>query len=141
MKAKNKLRELTRRNQGRNVRPVMEKQEQYMRGWLNYYGLADMKTTVKRMDQWLRRRYRMYIWKQWKKPRTRYRNLLKLGVPDYYARPAAGSRKAYWVASDFPAVKKAITNERLECAGYYNISEAYESVHEACILRTAVHTL
>ena len=140
-KAKVKLRELTRRNQGRNVRQVMEKQKQYMQGWLNYYGLADMKTMAGDLDQWLRRRYRMYIWKQWKKPKTRFRNLRKLGVPEYHARLTAGSRKAYWAASDFPAVKRAITNERLERAGYFNISKAYEPIHEACILRTIAHTL
>ena len=140
-KAKNKLRELTKRSQGRNVRQVMEKQKLYIRGWLNYYGLADMKTTARELDQWLRRRYRMYIWKQWKKPKTRFKNLMKLGVPEYYAKLTAGTRKAYWAASDFPAVKRAITNERLERVGYYNISEAYESVHEACVMRTMIHTM
>ena len=140
-KAKAKLHELTRRNQGRNVRQVMEKQKLYMQGWLNYYGLADMKTVARDLDQWLRRRYRMYIWKQWKKPKTRFCNLRKLDVPEYHAKLTAGSRKAYWAASDFPAVKRAITNERLERAGYFNISKAYESIHEACILRTIVHTL
>ena len=56
-KAKAKLHELTRRNQGRNVRQVMEKQKLFMQGWLNYYGLADMKSTAEKLDQWLRRRY------------------------------------------------------------------------------------
>ena len=140
-KAKNKLRELTKRNQGRKVRQVMEKQKLYIRGWLNYYGLADMKTTAQSLDQWLRRRYRMYIWKQWKKPKTRFKNLMKLGIPEYHAKLSAGTRKAYWTASNFPAVKRAITNERLERVGYFNITEAYESVHKACILRTLAHTM
>ena len=112
-----------------------------MQGWLNYYGLADMKSTAEKLDEWLRRRYRMYIWKQWKKPRTRFRNLRKLGVPEKHARMTAGSRQSCWAASDFPAVKRAITKERLERAGYFNISKAYESIHEACILRTIVHTM
>ena len=140
-KAKAKLHELTRRNQGRNVRQVMEKQKLFMQGWLNYYGLADLKSTAEKLDKWLRRRYRMYIWKQWKKPRTRFRNLRKLGVPEKHARMTAGSRQSCWAASDFPAVKRAITKERLERAGYFNISKAYESIHEACILRTIVHTM
>ena len=67
--------------------------------------------------------------------------LLWSGGPEYHAKLTAGSRKAYWAASDFPAVKRAITNERLERVGYFNISNAYESIHEACILRTIVHTL
>jgi len=119
----------------------MEKQKLFMQGWLNYYGLADMKSTAEKLDQWLRRRYRMYIWKQWKKPRTKYHNLRKPGVPEKHARMTAGSRQSYWAASDFPAVKRAITKERLERAGYFNISKAYESIHEACILRTVAHTM
>ena len=83
----------------------------------------------------------MYIWKQWKKPKTRYRYLRKLGVPERHARMTAGSRQLYWAASDFPAVKRAITKERLERARYFNISKAYESIHDACILRTIVHTM
>ena len=141
MKAKNKLRELTKRNQGRNVRQVMEKQKLFMRGWLNYYGLADMKSNVEKLDKWLRRRYRMYIWKQWKKPKTRFKNLMKLGIPKYHAMRTAWTGKAYWAASDLPTVKWAITNERLERAGYFNISNEYESVHEACIMRTMSHTM
>ena len=54
-KAKSKLHELTSKNQDKNIRQVMEKQKQYMCGWLNYYGLAEMKTTVKKLDKWLGR--------------------------------------------------------------------------------------
>jgi group II intron reverse transcriptase/maturase len=70
-KAKDKLRDLTKRNQGRNVREVMAKAKLFLSGWLNYYGIAEMKNTMKEWDGWLRRRFRMYIWKQWKKPRTK----------------------------------------------------------------------
>ena len=82
----------------------------------------------------------MYIWMQWKKPKTRYRNLLKLRLSEKDARMTAGSRQAYWAASNFDPVKRTITNERLERAGNVNISDAFESIHEACILRTVVHT-
>ena len=68
-KAKAKLKELTSRSQGRNVRFVMQKVKVYIRGWLGYFGIASMKTTMQRWDEWLRRRFRCYIWKQWKKPR------------------------------------------------------------------------
>ncbi len=54
----------------------------FIRGWLGYFGIASMKTTMQEWDGWLRRRIRMYIWKQWKKPRTRVQNLMKLGVPE-----------------------------------------------------------
>ena len=68
-KAKAKLKELTSRSQGRNVRVVMQKVKVYIRGWLGYFGIASMRTTMQRWDEWLRRRFRCYIWKQWKRPR------------------------------------------------------------------------
>ena len=70
-KAKTKLKELTSRSQGRNVRQVMENVKVYIRGWLGYFWIADMKSTMQRWDEWLRRRFRVYIWKQWKVPSAR----------------------------------------------------------------------
>ncbi|MBR6433793.1 MAG: group II intron reverse transcriptase/maturase [Bacteroides sp.] len=130
-KAKEKLRELTKRNQGRNVKVVMGKTKEYLRGWLNYYGIAEMKTTMKEWDGWLRRRLRMYIWKQWKKPKTKYRELRKRGIPETYAWMAAMSRRGYWFMAQVSTVERAISNERLVSAGYYNILKAYESIHSA----------
>ncbi len=77
-KAKQKLRELTSRSQGRNVRVVMDNVKVYIRGWLGYFGIASMKSLMEDWDGWLRRRFRMYIWKQWKKAKTRVENLMKL---------------------------------------------------------------
>ena len=88
-KAKQKLKELTSRSQGRNIRKVMENVKGFIRGWLGYFGIASIKTTMQEWDGWLRRRIRMYIWKQWKKPRTRVENLKKLGVPEWQACAAA----------------------------------------------------
>ena len=70
-----------------------------------------------------------------KKPRTKYRNLVKPGIPDYFARMAANSRKAYWFMAETTTVKRAISNERLIRAGYYDLSEAYERIQSACIGR------
>ena len=82
-KAKQKLRELTNRSQGRNVRMVMAKVKEFIRGWIGYFYIADMKRILQSWDKWLRRRIRMYIWKQWKKPKTRVQNLKKLGIPEW----------------------------------------------------------
>ncbi|WP_246772626.1 group II intron reverse transcriptase/maturase [Paenibacillus polymyxa] len=86
-KAKRKLKELTRRNQGRNARQVMENIKVYIRGWIGYFYVADMKRILQSWNEWLRRRMRMYIWKQWKKPRTKVQNLRKLGIPEWQAYP------------------------------------------------------
>ena len=95
LKAKNKLRALTRRNRGVNVRQVMKEIKLYMTGWLNYYAIDSMKQRMAQWDERLRHRIRAYIWKQWKKPKTKLRNLMKLKVPEYFARMAAYSRRGY----------------------------------------------
>ena len=127
-KAKAKLKELTSRSQGRNVRKVMENVKVYIRGWLGYFGIANMKTTMQRWDEWLRRRLRVYIWKQWKVPKARIRSLMKLGIPKYYAHKW-GYIKAYWNVAGSPVLTRSITNERLAQAGYYSILARYESLH------------
>ena len=127
-KAKTKLKELTSRSQGRNVRQVMENVKVYIRGWLGYFWIADMKNTMQRWDEWLRRRFRVYIWKQWKVPSARIRNLMKLGIPKYKAYKW-GYVKAYWNVAGSPILTSSITNERLARAGYYSLSDRYESLH------------
>ena len=128
-KAKAKLKQLTSRSQGRNVRQVMENVKVYIRGWLGYFGIASIRTTMREWDGWLRRRFRMYIWKQWKNPRTRVRNLMKLGLPEWRACEAVYSRKSYWRTARHPSVQWAISNKRLVQAGYYSILDRYESLH------------
>ena len=128
-KAKAKLRELTSRSQGRNVRTVMQNVKVYIRGWLGYFGIASMKSTMADWDGWLRRRFRMYIWKQWKRPRTRVKNLKKLGMPDWQAYRNGNTRKGYWAVARSGILTHTITNKRLIQAGYYSILDRYESLH------------
>ena len=128
-KAKAKLKELTSRSQGRNVRVVMEKVKEFIRGWLGYFGIASMKTTMQRWDEWLRRRYRCYIWKQWKKPRKRADSLMQLGIPKWQAWAVSNCRKAYWHMSRNGHIQRAISKERLAQAGYMSILDQYESLH------------
>ena len=70
-KAKEKLKRLTSRSQGRKLDAIFQNIKVFMQGWLGYYGIADMKNEIDTWNEWLRRRIRMYIWKQWKLPRTR----------------------------------------------------------------------
>ena len=128
-KAKDTLRRLTSRSQGRNVRQVMQEVKVYIRGWLQYFGIADMHEKMKNWDEWLRRRFRCYIWKQWKKPKTRFNNLRKLGLKEWQAAELAYSRKMYWRTTI--SLGRAITNENLATAGYFSILERYEIVHSS----------
>ena len=128
-KAKEKLKLLTKRNRGRNVRSVMQEVKVFIRGWIGYFRAADMKRTMMSWDEWLRRRFRMYIWKQWKKPKTKVTNLRKLGIPADKAYQWGNSRLGYWRIAGSPVLKCSITNERLAAAGYFSIQSCYESLH------------
>jgi len=128
-KFKARLKELSSRRSVQSIRPSLAKIREYARGWLNYYGVADMKKPIDDMNSWLYHRIRMCIWKQWKKPRTKLRNLRKLGVPEGLAHMAAYSRRGYWFVTHTVAVNMAMTKERLIRAGFYDLTAAYQSVH------------
>ena len=128
-KMKARLKELSSRRSVQSIRPSLEKIKEYFRGWLNYYGIADMKNNIDDLNSWLYHRIRMCIWKQWKQPRTKKRNLIKLGIPEYFAHQAANSRRKYWYVSGMGAVNRALTKERLINSGFYDLATAYQSVH------------
>ncbi len=128
-KAKDKLRKLTSRSKCGSIVGAMKRIEVYMRGWLNYYGIADMKNNIASLNGWLYRRIRMCIWKQWKLPKTRKRKLLGLGLPEWVACEGAYSRKAYWRMANSGVVNRALTKERLIHWGFYDLATAYQSMH------------
>lgn len=124
-----KLRQLTSRSRCGSIVQTMEKIKVYMRGWLNYYGIADMKNNIESLNGWLYRRIRMCIWKQWKLPRTRMRKLIGLGVDSHYAATIAYDRKGYWFNAGNKAVNWALSKERLINWGLYDLTTAYQSLH------------
>ena len=128
-KFKSKLKDLSSHKSVQSIKPSLEKIKVYARGWLNYYGIASMKKNVDDINGWLYHRIRMCIWKQWKKPKTKKRNLIKLGIPEYYAHMAANSRRGHWFVSGMGAVNRALTKERLINSGFYDLATAYQSVH------------
>ena len=126
---KDKLRQFTSRSRCGSIVRTMEKIKVYMRGWLNYYGIADMKSNIISLNKWLYRRIRMCIWKQWKLPRTRKRKLIGLGVDSHYAATIAYDRKGYWFNAGNKAVNWALSKERLINWGFYDLATAYQSLH------------
>ena len=128
-KFKSRLKELSSRKRCQSIKPSLEKIKVYARGWLNYYGIASMKSNIDDINGWLYHRIRMCIWKQWKKPRTKYKNLVKLGIPEHYAATIANSRRKYWYISNNKAVILALNKERLINSGFYDLAAAYQSVH------------
>ena len=131
-KLKATLRELSSRRRCQSIRPSLERIKVYARGWLNYYGIASMKNNLDDINGWLYHRIRMCIWKQWKLPKTKKRNLIKLGIPEYFACMAANSRKGYWRTSNTTTVKRALSKERLIRSGFYDLAIAYQSLHVNC---------
>lgn len=128
---KEKIREATNRNVSMNFDERIEKLTQKTRGWVNYFKLADMKGTVAELDKWIRRRLRACIWKTWKRIKTRFTNLKKLGIECSKAWEYANTRKGYWRISNSPILSRAIPNELLERRGYLSMSKLYNKVRSA----------
>ena len=126
---KTNLKTLSSRKKCQSIKPSLEEIKLYARGWLNYYGIASMKNNIDEINGWLYHRIRMCIWKQWKLPRTKKRNLIRLGIPEYYAHMAANSRRGHWFCANLTTVKRAMTKERLINSGFYDLATAYQSVH------------
>lgn len=128
-KMKERIKTLTSRSNGWGDARRKETLKQYITGWVNYFKLADMKKLLPKVDEWYRRRIRMVIWKQWKKNRTRFRNLIKLGIAKYKAWEFANTRKGYWHIANSPILSTSITNDRLLQAGYIFLSGYYRKVN------------
>ena len=124
-----KLKELSSRKLCQSIKPSLERIKVYARGWLNYYGIASMKSNMNDVNGWLYHRIRMCIWKQWKRVRSRYRNLMGMGVPKDLAWKAANSRRGYWFTTHTVVINMAMTKERLINSGLYDLATAYQSVH------------
>ena len=117
-KMKAKVKELTSRRCVNDYEKWKASLKRFIVGWVNYYKLASMANYLKGIDEWMRRRIRMVFWKKWKRTRTRWKNLLKLGVSNSNAGNLACSRKGYWRIADSPIMKTALSNEKLEKAGF-----------------------
>lgn len=128
-KFKARVKQITKRNRGRSIDRILMELKLYTWGWINYYGIADMRTLMEATNQWLRRRIRMYIWKQWKKTLARYRNLKMLGIPSRKAWEWANTRKGYWHIANSFILSRSLTNEYLATIGYKDISKRYEVMH------------
>ena len=128
-KFKQKLKEITGRSKSMSMGQRMEKLRQCIIGWVNYFNMADMNKLAKTLDKWLRRRIRMCIWKQWKKVKTKYVNLVKLGITKSKAWEYANTRKSYWHTANSPILARTLTNEYLEKNGFVSISKRYSLGH------------
>ena len=125
-KMKGRIREITQKNKGWSNDYRRQKLAEYVRGWINYYKLADMKGLMTETDEWLRRRIRAIYWKQWKKVKTRYRNLRALKLEEWQVHQIANSRKGYWRTAQI--LRVALTNKIIAKLGYISMLDYYLKV-------------
>jgi group II intron reverse transcriptase/maturase len=127
-KLKIKLKALTGRSNGMGYERRKVMLRQFIRGWLEYFKLADMKSRLVEIDQWYRRRLRMCIWKCWKKINTRFKNLCRCGIDKQKAWEWANTRKGYWHISNSFILSRALTNENLRRANYPFLTDCYRKM-------------
>jgi RNA-directed DNA polymerase len=107
---KMRVREMTRRTRGVSLPKLIEPLAGYLIGWRGYFGFCQTPRVLSNLDAWTRRRLRMYIWRQWKNGRNRFKELRRRGVPKFGAAVAAGSPTGFWRMSGHPAVQQALRN-------------------------------
>ncbi len=128
-KFKKKIKEITNRSNAMSIDEKIVKLNHVIRGWVNYFKIADMKGSMTEIGEHMRHRLRMCIWKYWKKPMTKYKALKKLGISEYNAKIVSYTRKGYyWVASTV-VLHKAISNRRLKQKGLVLPLDHYLKVH------------
>jgi RNA-directed DNA polymerase len=123
---KKKVREITSRKMPYPMEYRIKKLNQYLLGWCGYFALADTKSIFEDLDGWIRRRLRMCLWKNWKNPKTRIRNLIKLGVPEGKAYEWGNSRKGYWRISKSPILHRTLGNSYWSNQGLKSLQKRYE---------------
>ena len=112
-RAKDRIREITQKGRGRNILKVIEEINLFTRGWTGYFRLSTVRQPFDLLDQWLRRRLRKILWEQWRKPKTRYRKLVALGVKAERARKATATGRGAWWNAGASHMHAAITNRLL----------------------------
>lgn len=106
-----------------------KKLAQYLRGWMNYFGISEFYIPIDGIDGWIRRRVRMCYWKQWRRVRTRVGNLLKLKTSRAHALTTGSSRKGYWRVSKSLGTQTGMTNQWLEKQGLISVKELWVNIH------------
>jgi hypothetical protein len=129
-KMKKKLRELTDRNNAWSNEYRILKLQQFIRGWVNYFGMADMKKLLRDTDEWLRHKIRTIYWKQWKKVKTKFKELKMLGVEEEKAWICANMRNGNWYCGSYYVLQTAFNNKKLRELGYPTFTEFYLKICE-----------
>jgi RNA-directed DNA polymerase len=123
---KGKLKQELRRGRGRNLGRVIEEFSPILRGWAAYYRMAEVRVTFEALDQWLRRKLRCILWRQWKKPRTRRKKLTAYGLDPERAAKSAYNGRGPWWNSGASHMNQAVPSRMLRRMGLMSFLEEHQ---------------
>jgi len=118
---KGKLKESFRRGRGQNLKRIIEDMTPLLRGWMNYYSLCETRQVFEELDGWIRHKYRCVIWRQWKRPRTRMKNLKLRGLPEERARRSAYNGRGPWWNSGAGHMNEAFPKSYFDTCGLISL--------------------
>jgi RNA-directed DNA polymerase len=124
---KTRVRELTCRTRGVSVDQLIEPLARYLIGWRGYFGFCQTPRVLTNLDARIRRRLRMYIWRQWQNGPNRFKELRRRGVPKLRAAVAAGSPTGFWSMSRHPAVQQALRNDYFDSIGLPRVAASSDA--------------
>jgi RNA-directed DNA polymerase len=115
-KFKTQIRDMTRRTRGISLPQIIAELKPYLIGWRGYFGFCQTPRVLTNLEAWIRRRLRLYLWRQWQNGRNRFTELRRRGVPKFQA-VAAGSPTGLWRMSRHPSVQQALRNHYFDSIG------------------------
>ena len=124
-----RIRDMTRRTRSMPLTDRIRQLNTYLMGWVAYFRLAHMKTHCERIDGWVRRRWRLCLGKQWKRVRTRYRELRARQVPEHWVHVMANSRRGPWEMAR--NLNNALDTASLAQAGLKSVTERYQYLRQS----------
>ena len=128
---KTRLRAVLARGRGRRLADTVRDLNLITRGWVAYFRLADVKASFEDLDQWLRRKLRCIQWRQWKRPRTRYRELRRCGLDETRARASAFNGRGPWWNAGASHMHAAVPTAVLRHWGLLSLLDEYQRLTRA----------
>ena len=120
-RAKARIKEITRKGRGRSLPKVIAELTTYLRGWVNYFRLSQVKIAFEELDQWIRRKLRLILWRQWKTPRTRARKMIERGIEKARAFASAYNGRGPWWNAGASHMNAAVTAKWLQQQGLMSL--------------------
>ena len=123
---KSKLREISRKGRGRNLKRVIDETTPILRGWSNYFKLSEVKKPFEELDSWFRRKLRCLLWRQWKRPRTRARKLMQRGLSEERAWKSANNGRGPWWNAGASHMNEALDTSYFRKLGLFSLLHQFQ---------------